>query len=153
MPAQKTAVVAMLGPLVVALAGFAWGRYLESASGISLRQMAFLAGGFLGLAGLLRGSVHGGQVRLERLASAMLLGYVILAAIVEPLAFVSNESEVLVSVAWLSPLIVGAVLLPVWGSWWPGVGCWSVLFSGTAALAYDLSHEGSGVGFCIRWLA
>jgi hypothetical protein len=145
--------VVALGPLGAALAGVVWGRYPEVALGVSPGQLAFLAGGLLGLAGLFRRSAPDGQPWVERLAGACLLAYVVIAGVVEPLAFVGNVSEVFVSVAWLSPLIIGGVLLPSRGYWRAGLGCWSILFSGTAALSYNVSHVDSGWGFLIRWLA
>ncbi len=145
--------LAMLGPLLAALAGVGWGNCLELATGVSPIQLAFLVGGLLGLVGLFWGSAANGQPRLERIAAASLLAYVVLAAVVEPLAFIGDTSGLLISVALLSPLIVGGGLLPARGCWWTGVGCWSVLFSGTAALAYNLSHAWSGRGFLIRWFS
>jgi hypothetical protein len=152
---RRSVPVAMLGPLVVALAGFGWGRYLETWSAIWVTpiRLAFLAGGLLGLVGLVSSSATGGQRRLERLAAASLLAYVVLAGVVEPLAFVGDITGLLFSVALLSPLIVGGVLLPGRGCWWTGLGCWSVLFSGTAALGYNFSHAWSGRGFLIRWVS
>ncbi len=55
-------VIPIVGTLGVSLTGVAWG-YLEKAPGPSLGQLAFLAGGFLGLAGLFRGSISGERVR------------------------------------------------------------------------------------------
>ena len=126
---------------------------MEEATGPSLGQLAFLAGGFLGCAGLFRGSTSGERMRGERFAAGSLIAYVVLAGVVEPLAFVGDAREVLVAVAWLMPLIIGGVLLPNRGCWRTGLGCWSVLFSGTVSLGYNVSHLHSGRGFLIRWLA
>lgn len=145
--------VAALGPLGVALAGVVWGRYLEVAISVSPGQLAFLAGGLLGLAGLFQRSAPDGQPWMERLTGACLLVYVVIGGAVEPLAFVGDVAEVLVAVVWLSPLIVGGMLLPIRGCWRVGLGCWSILFSGMAALSSNVSHVDSGRGFLIRWLA
>ena len=147
-----SAMVPPLGSLAVVLTGFVWGQYLQNVSGLSLGQLAFLAGGLLGLVGFFRKSAPDGPARGERFAAASLIVYVVIAGVLEPLAFVGDALDVLVSVAWLLPLIVGGVLLPVRGCWLAGLGCWSVLFSGTAALGYNVSHVQSGMGFLIRWL-
>ncbi len=146
-------VVPALGVLAVSLAGCAWGRSVPGVSARFPGPLAFLAGGLLGLAGLFRWLAPHGLARGERLAAAAsLIAYAIIGGAVEPLALVWGERGVLVSVAWLAPLIVGGVLLPSRGCWLAGLGCWLVLFSGTMALGYNVSHVHSGMGFLICWL-
>jgi hypothetical protein len=66
--------------------------------------------------------------------------------------FTGDTVSVLFGVAWLLPLVVGGVVLPRRGSWLVGLACWLVLFSGAAALGYNVSHVHSGMGFLGRWL-
>jgi hypothetical protein len=147
-----SAVVSTLALPAVVLIGYIAGRYWRGATGLFPGQLAFLAGALLGLACLFQKSAPDGPAWRGRFAAAGLTAYVVIAAIAEPLAFVENAPEVLVSVAWLLPLIIGGVLLPSRGCWRAGLGCWSILFSATMALGYNVSHAHSGMGFLIKWL-
>ncbi len=147
-----SAIVTSLSPLLVMLAGVGWGRYVECFRPLAIGQLAFVAGGVLGIAGLFPGPADR-QVWVKRLTAASLLAYMVLVGIVEPLMFVFNSSDVVFSVAWLVPIIAGGVMLPGRGYNLTGLGCWSVLFSGTVALGFNVSHSGCGMGFLMRWLS
>jgi hypothetical protein len=137
----------------VAIAGVFWGTSTQTVNSGFLSQLAYLAGGAFGIAGLFGKSVPQGKVHGDRLAAAGLLGYIAIGAVVEPLAFVQDASRLLVALAWLIPVIGGGVVMTVRGSWLTALGCWAVLFSGSAALGYNVSHVDSGMGFLIRWLS
>jgi hypothetical protein len=145
-------IVPTLALPAVILLGFVSGRYSRGITGLFPGQLAFLAGAVLALAGLFQKSAPDGSARGRRFAAAGLIAYVVIVGIVEPFGYVGDASGVLVSVAWLFPLILGGVLLPSRGCWRAGSGCWSILFSGTLALSYNVSHVHSGMGFLIRWL-
>ena len=90
--------------------------------------------------------------KVDRLAAVGLVLYVVVAVASDALLFAGDTHEVLKSVVWLLPLIVGGAVLPRWGGWLTAVGCWLLLFTGVTALAYDVSHVHSGVGFFGSWL-
>jgi hypothetical protein len=45
------------------------------------------------------------------------------------------------------------VVLPPRGAWFAAAGCWSLLFGGVVAMAYNVSHMESGVGFLMNWVS
>lgn len=104
----------------VALVGFVTGRCWQGTAGIFPGQIAFLAGAILGLAGILLNSSPDGPAWSERFVATCIITYVVIPAVVEPLAFVGDAAGVLVPLAWLLPLILGAVLLPSRGCWRAG---------------------------------
>jgi hypothetical protein len=144
--------VAMVCTLAAALAGVVCGRYLTAISGPSLGQLAFLCGPFLGLGYLFQRADSAGQAWGRCIAALSLIGFAFLLAALEPLDRPCCSPDVLLSVTWLSPLVLGGVLLPRRGCWCAACGCWLVLFSGTAALAYNVYHVHSGMGLLWRWI-
>src|SRR5579871_1884192 len=143
-----------LATLAAALTGFACGKYgNQSATGLSLGQAAFLYGGLLALAGLCGWPpTPKRQRRDERLVAVWMIAYLAVSAVGAPLD-VENTAMFLITIAWLSPLVVGGVSLPIRQCWWTASACWAVLFSGMTALGYNFSHVYSGTGFLLRWLA
>jgi hypothetical protein len=87
----------------------------------------------------------------SRFGATVLLGYILLAVQVEPLASAWTEGHVLFAVAWLVPSILGAVLLPGRALWLVCAAYWLLLFAGVAALTYTVHHIHSGMDFLIMW--
>jgi hypothetical protein len=65
---------------------------------------------------------------------------------------VGYTPSILAAVTFLSPVIVGGVLLPRRGSWLGGLGCGLVLFSATECLTYNVAHDDSGLSFFWGWV-
>jgi hypothetical protein len=134
-------------PLLLVVAGYGVGSILRRGDCSSLVSLACLAGMIVaGTACFRRASTAA-----ERLSAAAPIAYVVTSAVFEPLAFVGDWRGVLISVAWLVPLVVGGAVLPGRGAWLAAAACWAVLFGGVAALAYNVSHVHDGVGFFMSW--
>jgi hypothetical protein len=136
----------------VSLARFDWVSFFQSISNPELGAFAFVIGGFLGFMGVVAGTGHPRSAKAGRLTSAGCLAYILVLAVAEPLLFVGDSTQLPWAVGWLAPMTIGAVLSFVRGYWFAGLACWAVLYSGMAALSYNLSHTGSGIGFLCRWL-
>jgi hypothetical protein len=106
--------------------------------------------GLLGLAASIPARPSEG-LSWRRIALVGLIVYVLVLVRSEPFFFVYNALTVLWSVMWLSPLVVGGVLLPSLGRWLDGVGCWVVLFAALEVLGYNVNHIHTGVGFFGSW--
>lgn len=137
------------GLLVVIAAGYGAGSLLDLSGCAGLVQLACLTGAILAVAGWCRRP----PLAEERFAAVGLIAYLIAAVAFEAILFVEDARGVFVSIAWLLPLVVGGVILPRRGAWIAGAGCWAMLFGGVTALAYNVSHIGSGVGFLMRWVS
>lgn len=132
--------------LVAVGAGYAVGQSLSTTGCSSAAGSASLVAVVLGLVSLFRGPSAAG-----RLAGIGLVGYVVAATVTEQFAWAGGIGAVLTGVLWLVPPVVGGVVLPRRGAWLAGVGCWAVLFAGTAALTHSTTHTGSGVGLIVAW--
>lgn len=133
--------------LLVAV-GYGAGSFLRLAECSLLAALACLAGAILAVVAWCRRS----PTVVEKLAAVGLIAYLVAAVAFDALLFTQDEKEVFVSIAWLCPLVVGGALLPQRGAWVAAAGCWAVLFAGVVALAYNVSHVESGVGFLERWV-
>jgi hypothetical protein len=109
-----------------------------------------LGSGLLGLAAVLSPCPREG-LSLRRIILFGLALYVLVLVGAEPFFNVYNAPTVLWSVALLSPLVAGGVILPSRGRWVDGVGCWVVLFAALEVLGYNVTHIHSGVGFFGSW--
>jgi hypothetical protein len=133
-------------------AGSAAGPWLRAADCCRVTTLACLAAVILGLGGAILKPGPDDGFKVERKAATAVMAYVVVAALTEQFAWVSDDHDVLVAVAWLSPLVVGGVVLPRRGNWLPGRWGWTLLFAGTAALTYSTTHINSGVGLAFAWL-
>jgi hypothetical protein len=91
----------------------------------------------------------------ERVTGGALLVYIVIAEGTEQFPFVDGSPPgISVAACWLVPAVLGALLLPCYGCWLTGVGCWSLLFGAIVALGYNTSHPlgHSGVGLFHVWL-
>ncbi len=80
-----------------------------------------------------------------------LMAYIVAAAAVEPFGFLYDSRGVIVSVAWLVPLLIGAIELPRHRAWLISVGYWGLILHVTSALSYNVHHIHTGIGFVGSW--
>jgi hypothetical protein len=137
--------IALLAAIV---AGHVTGRVLPGLDCAVVTLLVTLLGVVLALTGAgLEPQPH----PRERAAGLGLIGYVVLSSATWPFALAHTAGGVAVGVAWLTPVAVAGMVLPRRGCWLVGVGCWAVLFSGSAALAYTATHPGAGMGLVFAW--
>ena len=135
--------------LLMVAAGYGAGSFLSQDACTMLAALACLAGAILATAAWSRQS----PTMVEKLAAVGLVAYIVAAVSFDALLFTQDAREVFVSIAWLFPLVVGGALLPQRGARFAAAGCWAVLFAGMVALAYNVSHVHSGIGFFVRWVS
>jgi hypothetical protein len=135
--------------LLVIASGYGAGSFLDQAACWGLVNLACLTAVMLSVAAWCRRPPSA----RERFVAVGLLAYLVAAVVSEALLFVQDVREVFVSVAWLSPLVLGGAVLPRRDAWFAAAGCWAILFGGVVALAYNVSHVESGVGFLWRWVS
>jgi hypothetical protein len=136
--------------LAVVSVGYAVGQLLRDDDCSLVVKLACLVGIVFALVALTRLPLREDWT-VEPIVAAGLLDYLVQASASHQFAWVGGTHGVVVAVAWLSPLVVGGVILPSRGYWFAGLGCWAVLFAGTAALSYSASHFTSGVGLFFAW--
>ena len=134
---------------LVFAAGYGAGSFLRLSECSGLVLLACLASVILAVAACCCRPPTPG----ERIVAVGIVAYLVVAVVSEALLFVQDTRGVLVSIAWLLPLVVGGVILPRRGAWLSAAGCWAILFGGVIALSYNVSHVESGVGFLMRWVS
>jgi len=108
-----------------------------------------------GLALLMAGAVHSRKYRAEGLPLTIACCLPAYAGIVivffDPNWFIYDRSAVLRSIAFLVPVLIGAVNFFFRRLWISAGGAWLVLFAWIAALSYNTSHVHTGIGFWAAW--
>lgn len=99
-----------------------------------------LLGIFLGFLSVICNFRRDGKYAIDRWGVCLLI-YTCTAIGLE-LPWGGSTFGVILSVALLTPIIVGAVGLPHRGYWFAGLGCWCVLFACSVGLAYTCTHIG-----------
>jgi hypothetical protein len=144
---------AAVGVGLLVLVGAAYTLGLSSwatvCSGVTAH--ATLTSSILALIALFRRPPEGGPP-ISRAAGGALLAWIIAATVTEQFAWAYDTRGVFVGVAWLVPPAAGAVGLLSRGEWVAGTACAAALFAGATALAYSVTHTGSGVGLIFAWL-
>jgi hypothetical protein len=135
--------------LLVIASGYGAGSFLDQASCWLLVNLACLSAVILSVTAWCRRPPSA----RERFIAVGLLAYLVAAVASQALLLVQDASEVFVSVAWLFPLVLGGAVLPRRDARLAAAGCWVILFGGVVALAYNISHADSGVGFLWRWIS
>lgn len=146
------AALSAIGPLVIVAGAMAVGHSLPSTLCHSVVPLSALTGMVLALIAVFRRSQSGNGLGVERIAGFILILYVVVAGLSEQFAWVGNARQMIIAIGWLTPLIVGSVVLPRLKCWFAGFGYWLVLFSGVAALVYTVSNYNSGMGLFSGWL-
>jgi hypothetical protein len=131
--------------LLAVAAGYAAEKLLLGHYGLSVIAFACRSGMALAVLSVFQRQPRKTQ-SMNHLSAFGLCVYAVLTDEAEVL-MAGDTLSLLVAIAWLSPVIVGGLLLPRRGAWLAGLGCWLVLFSGVAALTYSVSHSNSGKSF------
>ena len=143
--------VAGLAELLVVAAGYRAGRMWDDAD--VLVPLSCFVGVTIAVFSLFHTQRPATQLG-NKLSAVGLCVYVLVSEATEPFAFTSTTPKMLWAIAWLSPVVVGGLVLPRRGSWFAGVGYWLVLFGGVVALAVNVSHWlGGMLSFFGAWRA
>ena|SRR5579883_3324043 len=143
-------VAGCVGVLVAVGLGYASGRFLGWRAVGTLTPLVNLVGVITAVITLFP-RVEGTPT-LERVGAVILIGYAVVVIIVDPLAFIGDDRNLMTASIWIWPLVIGGVLLTRYGSLLACASCWCLLFGGVAAVTFNLLHDGRGIGFVSQWM-
>jgi hypothetical protein len=121
--ADRKAAKVVAGLIAVVGGGYITGRWLDTPACLDAVGTASLLAAALALAAVLRRPHLMHLHTAGRIAGGGLLVYLILAVIFDPFARVWDAADVVTAVGCLSPLALGAVILPLRCGWRAGLAC------------------------------
>lgn len=143
-----------LGLLAWVVLGYAVGRFSSRSGCCGIVAFSWLTGIVLSLAAIFRWPayyVH--SWKTEQFVGLGVLVYFYMTTIVEPFAGVHDTFTLRICLAWLSPLVLGGVVLLRRGDSLAWGACCAMLFASDVALSYTATHGLTGVGFLYSWIA